>query len=864
MILRRIKELAEHGVGLDTETHLTQPGLRIPPLVCGSLAMLSAGPSLDGAILNKADALKAFCQVLENPDKILIGANIPYDLAVLATELAKIGIDAMPQIYQAFADNRIYDIQNAEALDAIAGGYLGKDPRTGGELKNPETGRRGRYSLSMCVDLVLGRQDAKANDEWRKRYAELENIPLSQWPRPAIDYPIDDAKNTIEVALAQTGHLPKQLFRHAWSRDGECVQCGTNKLTPTCQGKRMHRNLYDLSNQVWTAYAMHMGAAWGFRVNQASVNLIAEYTERKRAANVQPFIDAGIYRADGTMNQSVLKRLVSFAYGSQATCPVCGGTGKVASPSNPRSKINCFGVDADGNRIKTCDGTGHLLATTVPRSEKEGVSFGRDTLNESGDDFLMSLATFLEDAKVLKDYVPFLRTAKTPIAGHAADCPVHKNMYSKDCACPGPYRDIPLTLSPNPILDTGRVSYDGYIQLFPRKPGFVDRETGIYIPSLRECIEARDGYVFASVDYDSGELVTHAQSCLWIVGESNLAKALIAGVKPHNALGATMIGMSYEEFQKRIKEPFCKNARQAAKPPNFGYPGGMGPARLVIQAREQGPNTPHHSGPHLVQDDDGNLVPGYKGLRFCILMDGADSCGTAGMVYEWKGRPIKPICRRCLDCAIRLKDVWLRQWPENRPYFNFVQDCIDNGQEVTHSMLNRWPHLRDWYSPGTRLEPGQIMQHVSGRVRGGGEFNALANGFFQGLLGDLAKAAVRRISRECYDNTVRIPTQQYYNSKKSSYAGGGSPLYGSRLIVFLHDEVLPELPIDVAHDAAHRIGEIMVEEMMLYCPDLAAAAKAPPALMYQWNKLAEPVYHRGKLVPWTRDHNPKKCLECAA
>jgi hypothetical protein len=89
---------------------------------------------------------------------------------------------------------------------------------------------------------------------------------------------------------------------------------------------------------------------------------------------------------------------------------------------------------------------------------------------------------------------------------------------------------------------------------------------------LRECIEARPGTVFSSEDYDSGELVTHGQSCLWICGESKLAEALLSGMKVHIALGATMIGMAYDDFQKIVGDPThprygaCKDARQAAKP----------------------------------------------------------------------------------------------------------------------------------------------------------------------------------------------------------------------------------------------------------------------------------------------------------
>ena len=58
------------------------------------------------------------------------------------------------------------------------------------------------------------------------------------------------------------------------------------------------------------------------------------------------------------------------------------------------------------------------------------------------------------------------------------------------CTCEGePMMSIPLTLSPSPLLESGRVSFRGYIQLFPRWPGFFDKESQTYIPSFRECIE---------------------------------------------------------------------------------------------------------------------------------------------------------------------------------------------------------------------------------------------------------------------------------------------------------------------------------------------------------------------------------------
>lgn len=899
MKLARIESLPACGMSYDSETHRIQPGLSAPPMVVGSIAALVDGV-IRGALLDKRTALAQILALLENPAAIIIGANVVFDLLVAAVEHARMGVDILPLIFAAYADHRIYDIQNTEALSAVAEGYLGKDPRTGAPLVNPETGRRGRYALATVVDLQLGRKDAKVNDEWRQRYAELEHLPIPQWPEPARVYPVDDAVNTHEAALAQCGFVPS-VGVHRWTTGGPgtlvtCTRCGVvpEMAQPTCVARARVRNLHDQANQNETHWGMYLGASYGFRVNQASVDAIERDRLRGREGADKPFIEAGLIRADGSQDLAATKRRVAAAYGAVDPCAVCRGTGKVNSPKAPlvrckvcrgkppvgpagipwcqacantgkvpsKRPINCAvyepGATAESEavKIKTCDGTGYELPPDVPRSDKEGVGYGRDVLNESGDDLLIAFAAWDEDKKDLELYVPYLRKARACVdcgaAGtdddpHRPTCPPRPPFLRRD------YRDIPLTLWPNVILETGRVSYGGAIMLFKRQPGHVDKETGEYVPSLRECIEARPGHVLGSIDYEAGELITHAQSCIWITGDSQLARALLAGVKPHNALAATMIGMSYEQFQARVKERVCKDARQAAKPPNFGYPGGMGPPKLVLQQRVQGPDTPHPNGPHLIKDEAGNFVRGYKGLRFCILMDGASSCGDVKL-REWYGRPIKPTCKACIDCAVRLKAIWLKQWPENTSYFEYINRCIEDGQLITQEMLDRWPHLREVYAPWTQLAPGEIMQHVSGRIRGVSTSegrNALANGFFQGLLADAAKSALRRIVRECYDRTVRVASQFRWNSNVSAYAGGPSPLFGSRTIVFQHDEVLPEFPESVAHDAVIRTSEIMVEELRYYCPDLADAVRAEPALMRKWYKGAEMVKNSaGRIIPW--------------
>jgi len=87
---------------------------------------------------------------------------------------------------------------------------------------------------------------------------------------------------------------------------------------------------------------------------------------------------------------------------------------------------------------------------------------------------------------------------------------------------------------------------------------------------------------------------------------------------------------------------------------------------------------------------------------------------------------------------------------------------------------------------------------------------------------------------------------------KEMYLYQSSPLYGSRLTVFAHDESIidiPELSTKHVSDAAHRQAAVMIEGMKSVVPDVAI--KAEPALMRYWYKKAEPVFNdEGLLVPW--------------
>lgn len=160
------------------------------------------------------------------------------------------------------------------------------------------------------------------------------------------------------------------------------------------------------------------------------------------------------------------------------------------------------------------------------------------------------------------------------------------------------------------------------------------------------CFIPRPGSWFLSVDYTGHELRTWAYACFSILGHSRLMEVLNRGDDPHADLAANMGGVDYQtainilhgaEGPER-KAYFKDQLRQTAKIANFGYPGGMGPKRLVIQARSE------------------------YGVSLT------------------------------LEQATNLRDAWRSNWPESWEYFRFVNQLLNGADTTTvkHLLSNRY------------------------------------------------------------------------------------------------------------------------------------------------------------------------------
>lgn len=158
-----------------------------------------------------------------------------------------------------------------------------------------------------------------------------------------------------------------------------------------------------------------------------------------------------------------------------------------------------------------------------------------------------------------------------------------------------------------------------------------------------------------------------------------------------------------------------------------------------------------------------------------------------------------------------LKDQWQEAWPEMPAYFARVNDLLDEdtGRATVETLFTK-------------------------RFRGAASYCAACNNGFQALGADCAKRAVWLVARACY-------VEQ------------GSPLFNSRPVAFVHDELIAETDDGPGlHDAAYEMRRLMAVGANEYLPDVPIPAeKIEPTAMRRWSKKATTVHDEGgRLAVW--------------
>lgn len=671
-----------HVVSFDTETCLLKPGLMAPPLVCVTYQHLGGVAK----IVHARDAEPLIRSWLEDGDVLLVGQNVSYDFAVIAEAFPAL----RPAVFAAYDADRVTDTMiRAQLLDIAAGTYRGSVSKQG--LRKER-----RYDLESLAKRYAGMELQK--DAWRLSYGEFLDVSLSEWPARAREvqaraaarlaagvedekeaaglqslvdgdpdrcttYPLDDARATLAVYLAQESHAVPYLA--------------------------------DQYRQARAAFALHLSSAWGLRTDAAGVAALRTAVEEELVDIDATLIEAGLLRADGTRDTKAAKRRMVEVC-TQQGLPVI----RTAAHLNDDAK--CGGKDE-------CE---------------EHICLDGDACERVDDEILADYARRTTLGKQLSNDIPALEGG--------IELPVHTS-YG--------------------LAGTGRTtSSKPNIQNQSRRAGF------------REAFIPRPGYVFAQCDYPGLELYTWAQCCKTWFGYSKLAEALNAGLDPHLMLAAELLHLPYEETRDlyEAEDSAAYQARDRAKPGNFGFAGGMGVPRFLTATR--------------------------KGL-------GRKKFAELGLNE---------------DSAKVLKETWKATWPESEAHFCRAADACHNGSL------------------------GQVESLFTGRHRGGTTYCATCNTPFQGLGADCAKRAMWLVA-------------------KAQYTEPESPLWNTRTVFFVHDELGVEVPDDERADpAARELARLMSVGANEFLPDVPIpVSRLKPLLMRRWSKKAKPCFDAsGRLVPW--------------
>ncbi len=378
------------------------------------------------------------------------------------------------------------------------------------------------------------------------------------------------------------------------------------------------------------------------------------------------------------------------------------------------------------------------------------------------------------------------------------------------------------------MVRTGRTSASSpNIQQIPKDSAF------------RQTFVASPGHLLLAVDYRFIELVTFAATAVRRYGWSDMAVVIKAGVDPHAHTGAMMLGVAPEVFltwkdNKGVAETKLVDgketavtfndkfdaARQQAKPVNFGVPGGLGVNSLVAYAHST--YKVDFTFEEARERRESLTRKIYKELDLYLAEDGPAVVARNLQAHLWE------VSNELGDTHLSSIHKILAGDPkrkDGKPY----QPTFVSRVWASLAGLNKNPALKealDKRQPSPELAAKVCHAGVAtltGRIRGRVRYSQARNTPFQGLAADGAALALFTLVRE-----------------------------GFRVVGFVHDEILIELPDEggyVSEARVRRVEEVMCREMAgVLVGDIPVGCEA--ALSRRWSKKAKLLVEQGKVRPW--------------
>lgn len=373
------------------------------------------------------------------------------------------------------------------------------------------------------------------------------------------------------------------------------------------------------------------------------------------------------------------------------------------------------------------------------------------------------------------------------------------------------------------IVRNGRTSAKSpNIQQMPRDGGY------------REIFCAHKGFIYIICDYSFIELCTLAMVCEKRYGFSILANVIRDGIDPHCFTASMFEKVSLDEFMSwknhenhelRIK---FKNSRQRAKAINFGIPGGEGALALQEYALSAYGVTLTLEESSLFRETLIEKV--YPELSLYLFEDCMD------ILAKRLGVPVSRCWNKFLknkhskknpSIALSIRNIIAgKEYRSSGLAYNkgWIDKVWKSIQQLNRNKALD-PLIKKAYGKGdedlARKLFGNEVSTITGRIRGGVTFTQACNTPFSGIAADGAKLAMYNLF-----------------------------VIGYRLIAFIHDEIVIEIPENSdIHSEAILIDKVMCESMQQVTPSIPI--KCEYAASRRWCKGAVPIFDEaGKLQIW--------------
>lgn len=785
-------------ISLDTETFLIGPTSIAPKMVCFTTCERLASGELERRLVGNGDThvvddLRALFLDARDGKIRLVFHRGSYDMTVIATSYPELE----PLIWEALEEGGITDTMLREQLlNLSTHGHLTSIFLPDGSMQPL------KYNLAVLTLKWLGIDTShlkEGDDIWRLNYHTLDGLRADQYPRDAADYALGDAQYTLQIYEAQEkskaieGSTETEFFQTACSFALQWITIAGMGTDPS-------------------------------KFDEMQALLARELADEK----LQPLVDSGIMRPrePARPHAKSAKRVIEM---------LAEWTGQ---SSFTAADVEKWRPELEGAGIKFKEAESSSIdKEALQRRVLAAVLAG--AFGDSIENYLsMTLDQML--AVIKGSEIPFKRTDKGGVSTDSeviedlSDDPVlacyqHRQKLQKMVSTEIPRMMWEGKLAPRVhwpykvLLETGRTSSSAD-SLFPSGNG-----QQIH-PMVRPIFKG----LFISTDYSTLELVCVGQTMLDKFGYSVHADKINAGYDLHAYLGAQLalrlsqyfrdlvtefgidstnaddvyaffkaLGSSEDEDEKK----FYKHWRKFAKPIGLGFPGGLGPYKILGLAKKTyGVDIIEEAGklfeehPEMFDRSMGSVVYWAKKL------------------YGWdkKNSDWTPTLKG-IALAAMLRNVWFDTYPEMREY---LKDYL--GRRANRK-----------FDPDSESEADTSFEYRSpfGMLRSGCSYTAAANGeAMQTPAAEGFKTAVFKLVKECRIGELKGRAQ---------------------IVNEIHDETITEVlsgPADL-NEVAAIVKGIMESSMQVVIRDVKV--KAEPAAMERWFKEAEPLRDsNGRLVPW--------------